>query len=61
MIIDCSECEMYKTDHCKDCFVMAILRSGEGPILIDPDEEEAMENLREAGLAPALKFKRKAG
>lgn len=61
MIIDCRECEMYETEHCKDCFVMAVLSRGEGPLEIEPEEEEAITSLQKAGLAPVLKFKRKAG
>lgn len=59
MIIDCKQCEMYQTEHCEDCFVMAVLsRKGEG-ITIDDEEEEAIENLQQAGLAPVLKFRPK--
>ncbi len=60
MIIDCSDCEMHKTEHCKDCFVMALLNPKEGPMEIDEEEQAAIETLQEAGLAPVLKFRRKA-
>ena len=60
VIIDCSDCEMHKTEHCKDCFVMALLSPKEGPIEIDEEERAAIETLQEAGLAPVLKFRRKA-
>lgn len=61
MIIDCDECEMHKTDACKDCFVMAILNRSDQPLVLDAEDEEAIQSLQEVGLAPVLKFKRKAG
>lgn len=61
MIIDCRDCEMHETDHCADCFVMALLAPRHRPVVIDPDEEAAFSTLQEAGLAPPLKFKRKVG
>ena len=60
MIIDCHECEMYQSSHCSDCFVTAILSKKDAPFVLDPDEEQAVTHLQEAGLAPALKFKQKA-
>lgn len=61
MIIDCNECEMYQTQACNDCFVMAILNRKDEPLVLDAEGQEAMSSLQEAGLAPLLKFKRKAG
>lgn len=61
MIIDCKDCEMHQTETCKDCFVMAILNRNDKPLVIDPEDEEAIKSLQQAGLAPVLKFKRKAG
>ena len=62
MIIDCSECEMQNTDACKDCLVMAVLSREEAkPLEITPDERAAFQELHAAGLAPVLKFKRRAG
>jgi hypothetical protein len=62
MIIDCQDCEMVGTDHCKDCFVMAVLNRRQGaPLVIDPDLQTAIAHLQDAGLAPVLKFKRRAG
>jgi len=62
MIIDCQECEMNQTEHCKDCFVMAILsRKQDVPVVIEADQESAITALQAQGLAPLLKFKRKAG
>lgn len=60
MIIDCNDCEMQESDHCKDCFVMALIRKDDGPVVIDPEEEQAIASLQQVGLAPVLKFRRKA-
>jgi hypothetical protein len=61
MIIDCTQCEMYETDQCGGCFVMSVLTRGEGPLVIEPEEEPVVASLQSAGLAPVLKFRRKAG
>jgi len=62
VIIDCKECEMYQSSHCQDCFVMAVLTREKGePLVIDADQEPAIVRLQEAGLAPVLRFRKKAG
>jgi hypothetical protein len=62
MIIDCQDCEMVGTEHCRDCLVMAVLNREQGaPLVIDPKQETAIARLQDAGLAPVLKFKRRAG
>lgn len=62
MIIDCKECEMYMSSHCQDCFVMAVLtRTKDEPLVIDDVQEPAIVKLQEAGLAPVLRFRKKAG
>lgn len=62
MIIDCRQCAMYQSDHCEDCFVMAVVSGRKDSRLeIDPERQTAIESLQQAGLAPVLKFKRKAG
>jgi hypothetical protein len=61
MIIDCSACEFQETEHCQDCFVMAILNRETGPVELDAEEEEAIQALQEVGLAPPIRFKRKTG
>ncbi|MCA1838797.1 MAG: hypothetical protein ABR507_05965 [Actinomycetota bacterium] len=61
MIIDCNECEMQNTPHCKDCFVMAVISNANQPIEMDDEEQHAVTYLQEAGLAPVIKFKKKAG
>ncbi|HVF12215.1 MAG TPA: hypothetical protein VNA87_03930 [Actinomycetota bacterium] len=52
---------MHQTDACNDCFVMAILNRKDERLVIDPEGQEAINSLQQAGLAPLLKFKRKAG
>ena len=32
MIIDCRDCEMHETEHCEDCFVMALLAPRNRPV-----------------------------
>lgn len=62
MIVDCTDCEMYRSEHCRDCFVMAVLnRQDDLPLEIDDAHRRAIDRLQQAGLAPALKFTRKAG
>ncbi|HEU5002087.1 MAG TPA: hypothetical protein VFW71_04835 [Actinomycetota bacterium] len=61
MIIDCQQCEMYESEHCTDCFVMALLLPKSGPVVLDDEEERAVSTLQGAGLAPPLRFRRKAG
>jgi hypothetical protein len=52
---------MHNSDQCKDCFVMAVLSREQGsPLVIEPGHERAITTLQNAGLAPVLKFKRKA-
>jgi hypothetical protein len=62
MIIDCTQCESYRSSHCDDCFVMAVLnRKPEEPLVIEDRQQPAIARLQEAGLAPVLRFKRRAG
>jgi hypothetical protein len=61
MRIDCSECEMYRSRHCDDCLVTALLHPPEEPVEIDEELEGCMETLSEAGLVPVLRFRPRAG
>lgn len=62
MIIDCKECEMYRSSHCQDCFVMSVLtRDKDAPLVIGAEQEPAIARLQEAGLAPVLRFRKRAG
>jgi hypothetical protein len=40
---------------------MALVGPRNRRVVIDPEEEEAFTNLQDAGLAPPLKFRRRAG
>lgn len=62
MIIDCQDCAMYQSEHCNDCFVMAVVSNKrDEPLQIDPEHQAAIRSLQQAGLAPVLKFKRRTG
>lgn len=61
MIIDCTQCQMYRSSTCQDCFVMAVLtRKPDVPLVIERTQEPAIARLQEAGLAPVLRFKARA-
>ena len=61
MKIECEECEMFQSDHCRDCFVTAVLsRKQDNELTLDPEQETAVGFLQDAGLAPVLRFKRRA-
>jgi hypothetical protein len=57
MLIDCTKCEMYKTDHCKDCLVTALLHPPEDRLEITDDLDPPLQALAEVGLIPVLKFR----
>ncbi len=57
MRIDCSNCEMYKSQHCEDCLVTALLHPPEAPLEIDEALEPPLATLAGAGLVPVLKFR----
>lgn len=62
MIIDCKQCSRYDSDECDDCLVKAVLSPKHGSrVEIESEQEPAILSLQEAGLAPLLKFRRKAG
>lgn len=61
MIIDCHECEMYQSEHCKDCLVTALLGAPDEEVELAEEEQQAIANLQAAGVAPVLLFRRKAG
>lgn len=56
MKIDCTECEMYRTEHCDDCLVTALLHPPETPVEIDEDDP-CIGALSGAGLIPVLRFR----
>jgi hypothetical protein len=57
MRIDCHECEMEGTEHCRDCVVTFILDREEGPVVVDAAEARALRGLGEAGLVPLLRLR----
>jgi hypothetical protein len=60
MRIDCSECEMYRSHHCEDCLVTALLHPPQQPVELDEDLEGCVETLSDAGLVPVLRFRPRA-
>ena len=60
MKIDCTTCEMYRSDHCQDCLVTALLHPPEGVVDIDEELADPLGNLSEAGLIPVLRFRPRA-
>ena len=57
MRIDCTQCEMYRTEQCDDCLVTALLHPPAAPVEIDQDLDPSLQTLSEAGLIPVLKFR----
>ena len=57
MRIDCAECEMYRSEHCEDCLVTALLHPPTGPVEIDEELDSSLRTLSGAGLIPVLKFR----
>ena len=60
--IDCDECVMDGTDACADCVVTFLCRREPGDaVVIDVTEVRALRLLEDAGLAPALRHRRRTG
>jgi hypothetical protein len=60
--IDCSRCEMYRSEHCEDCLVTALLHPPADEVEIFEDFDTPLRALSGAGLIPVLKFRpRKPG
>jgi hypothetical protein len=57
MKIDCTRCEMYRSDHCDDCLVTALLHPPEGVVDIDEDLADPLGALSDGGLIPVLRFR----
>ena len=57
MRIDCTQCEMYQSEHCEDCLVTAVLHPSAGPVDIDEDLDPPLQELAGVGLIPVLKFR----
>jgi hypothetical protein len=57
MKIDCTQCEMYRSEHCADCLVTALLHPPEVQLDIDEALDPSLQALTGAGLIPVLKFR----
>jgi hypothetical protein len=51
---------MYRSEHCQDCLVTALLHPPEVQLDIDEDLDPSLEALTGAGLIPVLKFRPRA-
>ena len=61
MKIDCTSCTMYRSNHCDDCLVTALLHPPEGEVEIGEDLDDPLGALAGAGLIPVLKFRPRDG
>lgn len=60
MKIDCTQCEMYRSDHCADCLVTALVHPPDVALDIDEDLDPTLRELSGAGLIPVLKFRKRS-
>ncbi|MDP9068943.1 MAG: hypothetical protein M3N53_11465 [Actinomycetota bacterium] len=60
MRIECSDCEMYRSQHCDECLVTALLHPPDGVVDIDEDLDPGLRALSGAGLIPILRFRPRA-
>ncbi|HVL64554.1 MAG TPA: hypothetical protein VM573_05215 [Actinomycetota bacterium] len=60
MKIDCTQCEMYRSTHCDDCLVSAVLHPIDAPVEIDDELGSSVGALAGAGLIPVLRFRPRA-
>ena len=60
MRIECTDCEMYRSEHCEDCLVTALLHPPTGAVEIDDELDDSLEALSGAGLIPVLRFRPRA-
>lgn len=61
MKIDCSECQMYRSEHCDDCLVTALLQPRMGSVEIEEELDPPLQALAGAGLIPVLRFRPREG
>lgn len=63
MLLDCSQCAMEGTTHCRECVVTSLLdpRPADGGVVIDADEERALRLMARAGLVPEIRMRRRDG
>jgi hypothetical protein len=55
--IDCSECQMYRSEHCDDCLVTALLQPQASGVEIEDELDPPLRALAGAGLIPVLRFR----
>ena len=61
MRIDCSECQMFESEHCSDCLVTALLHPQSTAVEIEDALDPPLQALAGAGLIPVLRFRPKEG
>ena len=61
MKIDCHQCVMYRTSHCDDCLVTALLHGPSEGVEIEEDMEPPLQTRAGAGLIPVLRFRPRSG
>ena len=57
MRIACKDCEMYRSEHCSDCLVTALLHPPDDVVEIDDEFDDSLGALSGAGLIPLLRFR----
>ena len=57
MRIDCSECQMYQSEHCDDCLVTVMLHPQSTSVEIEDELDPPLQTLAGAGLIPVLRFR----
>lgn len=57
MRIECTDCEMYRSEHCDDCLVTALLHPPDGVVEIAEELDSSLRTLSGAGLIPVLRFR----
>jgi hypothetical protein len=59
--INCIECSMYRSEHCDDCLVTALLHPPAEEVEWAEDLEAPLGALAEGGLIPVLRFRPRPG
>ena len=62
LTIDCDTCSRRDTDACGDCVVTFLCeREPDDAVVVDVAELRALRMLHDAGMAPALRHRRRVG
>ena len=57
LCIDCDSCQLQDSHHCDDCLVSYLVGHEAGePVILDEEEQQAVELLTDAGLVPPSRF-----